>query len=54
MKEQNNNPEFLRILWSNCIITSNEYFFRLKAQELGIKTFAEKTKKLKEFINQLN
>tara|TARA_R100000988_G_C4004146_1_gene171282 strand:- start:2387 stop:2593 length:207 start_codon:yes stop_codon:yes gene_type:complete len=54
MKEQNNNPEFLKYLWRNSLITSKQYFFRLGANQMGIKTYEDRTEKLKQFINQLN
>ncbi len=54
MIEQNNNPEFLKYLWRNSLITSKQYFFRLGANQMGIKTYEDRTEKLKEFINQLN
>ena len=42
MYEQNNTLENLRKLWSNKIITYEQFFFRIKANELKIKTFQSK------------
>ncbi len=39
MKQENNNTENLRKLWRNNLITSQEYFFRLQANKLKIKTY---------------
>ena len=39
MKKQNNDTENLRKLWLNGKITDEQYFFRLKADELKIKTY---------------
>jgi hypothetical protein len=37
MYEQNNTLDNLRKLWSNKIITYEEYFFRIKSKELNQK-----------------
>ena len=42
MQEQNNTLENLRKLWSNKLITYEQYFFRIKSNELKIKTFQSK------------
>jgi len=39
MTQEDNSPENLMKLWSSDEITTEEYFFRLKANELNIKTF---------------
>ena len=39
MKQQNNDTKNLRKLWLNGKITDEQYFFRLKANELNIKTY---------------
>jgi hypothetical protein len=39
MKEQNNSLENLQKLWVNKLITSKEYFFRLHANQMNIKTY---------------
>jgi len=39
MKKQNNIPEYLILLWKYQIIDTKQYFFRLKANELGINTY---------------
>lgn len=39
MKEQNNSLENLQNLWVNQLITSKEYFFRLHANQMNIKTY---------------
>ncbi len=39
MKEQNNSLENLQNLWVNKLITSKEYFFRLHANQMNIKTY---------------
>ena len=54
MKEQNNNPEFLKYLWKNSLITAKQYFFRLGANDLGIKTYEDRTEQLQSFIINLN
>ena len=41
MKKQNNNPKHLSNLWTKNIITYEQYFFRLKANELNINTYTE-------------
>jgi hypothetical protein len=41
MKKQNNNPKHLISLWVRNIITSEQYFFRLKANELNINTYTK-------------
>jgi len=40
MKQQNNDTEKLRKLWLNGKITDEQYFFRLKADELNIKIYS--------------
>jgi hypothetical protein len=40
MKQQNNDNENLRKLWLNGKITDEQYFFRLKADELNIKIYS--------------
>tara|TARA_R100001440_G_scaffold1221_1_gene4095 strand:+ start:1617 stop:1745 length:129 start_codon:yes stop_codon:yes gene_type:complete len=42
MKEENNKPKNLQKLWKNNLITSTEYFFRLQANKLKIKTYKNK------------
>ena len=37
--KEDNDPEFLRELFVDGIITGQEYHFRLKANELGIETY---------------
>jgi len=39
MIKENNTKSQLRQLWRDDKITTNEYFFRLKAQELSINTY---------------
>jgi len=39
MKKQNNNPNYLRLLWKYNLITSEQYFFRLEAYKLNINTY---------------
>ncbi len=39
MKKQNNNPNYLRLLWRYNLITSEQYFFRLEAFKLNINTY---------------
>ena len=39
MIEQNNQPQNLAEQWINKKITLEQYFFRLKANEMNIKTF---------------
>lgn len=39
MKQENNTPTQLRRLWKSGQITTNSYFFRLKANELNINTY---------------
>ena len=41
MKQQNNNIEYLRLLWKNNIISHTQYFFRKKCNELNIKTYEQ-------------
>ena len=40
MKQQNNDTENLRKLWLNGKITDEQYFFRIQADELKIKTYS--------------
>ena len=42
MREQDNRPNALRVLWKNKKITTKQFFFRKKAGELGIKTYVNK------------
>jgi len=42
MKEQNNTLDYLQELWANNLITSKEYFFRLHANQMNIKTYETK------------
>lgn len=44
MKEQNNNIKYLEYLWVNKIISSKEYFFRLQANSMDIKTYKDEQK----------
>ena len=39
MKQENNTPTQLRRLWRSGQITTNDFFFRLKASELNINTY---------------
>jgi len=39
MEKQNNTPEYLKLLWRYEIIDTKQYFFRLKANKLGINTY---------------
>ena len=39
MIKENNTPTQLKRLWRNNIITTENYFFRLKAYELNIATY---------------
>ena len=41
MKQQNNDTKNLRKLWLNGKITDEQYFFRLKADELNIKIYKD-------------
>ena len=39
MKKQNNNPNYLRLLWRYNLITCKQYFFRLESFKLNINTY---------------
>lgn len=41
MKQQNNDTENLRKLWLNGEITDKQYFFRIQADLLKIKTYSK-------------
>jgi len=41
MKEQNNKKEWLTFLLKNKLISFDNYYFRLKAKQLNIKTYEE-------------
>ena len=38
--KENNDPEFIKELFINGVISGQEYHFRLKANELGIETYS--------------
>ena len=41
MKKENNTPTQLRRLWKSGQITTEDFFFRLKASELNINTYQQ-------------
>ncbi len=41
MIQQNNEPEHLKEMFKQSLIPSNEYYFRLKANELNINTYKQ-------------
>ena len=55
MKLENNSKGYLQYLWRSNKITQEQYFFRLKAEELEIKTYKPNTqimiKKLRHYTD---
>ena len=41
MIQQNNDPDHLKEMFKSGLIPNDEYYFRLKAQELNINTYKE-------------